>query len=244
MKPFVAIYSTFLQRAYDQVIHDVAIQNLPVRFAIDRAGLVGADGPTHAGSFDIAYLAIIPNIVIMAPSDENELARAVHTAYLINDRPSAFRYPRGEGPGTALDAKPKPFVIGKAKMVQKGSEIAILSCGTVLKEVLESQNMIQDLKMTIVDARFAKPIDEALIKKLAKTHKAIIIVEEGSIGGFAAQVVDFLENNALLDNGLIVRSIKLPDTFIEQGDHKQQHLESGLNSKNITKVIRNLLKLV
>lgn len=242
MKPFVAIYSTFLQRSFDQIIHDVAVQKLPVRFAIDRAGLVGADGPTHAGSFDIAYLSMIPHMVIMAPSDGSELACAVHTAYSINDGPSAFRYPRGEITDVKLNKAPKPFAIGKAKIVQKGEKIAILSLGSILKEVLMAQQEI-NLKMTIIDARFAKPIDTLLIEKIAQTHKAIIIVEEGSIGGFASTVSDFLETKGLLDAGLVVRSIKLPDTFLDHADPKEQRHEAGLDSQGITKVIKEVLKI-
>lgn len=243
MKPFVAIYSTFLQRSFDQIIHDVAVQKLPVRFAIDRAGIIGADGPTHAGSFDIAYLSMIPNMVIMAPSDGAELASAVVTAYSINDRPSAFRYPRGEITDIKLNKTAKPFAIGKAKMVQQGEKIAILTLGSILKEVLIAQKEVK-LKMTIIDARFAKPIDTQLIEKIAKTHQSIIIVEEGSMGGFASTVSDFLETKGLLDKGLVVRSIKLPDVFLDHADPKEQRHEAGLDSKGIVQVIKEVLKVL
>jgi 1-deoxy-D-xylulose-5-phosphate synthase len=245
VKPFVAIYSTFLQRAYDQVVHDVAIQSIPVRFAIDRAGLVGGDGPTHAGAFDIAYLAMLPNFVVMAPSDELELMRAVHTAHLINDRPSAFRFPRGEVVGVAIPANIEPFEIGKGRIMREGSEVAILSLGTRLEEALKAHNEIKNscgLEITVADARFAKPLDEELILRLAEKHKVLITVEEGAIGGFGSHVMQFLSKQGLLDDGrLKFRSLCFADTFI---DHNSQHAmneEAGVNASSIVKQILHLL---
>lgn len=235
MKPFVAIYSTFLQRAYDQVVHDVAIQSLPVRFVIDRAGLVGADGPTHAGSFDIAYLGCLPNFVIMAASDEAELAHMVATAVSINDRPSAFRFPRGDGVGVELPAAGVPLEIGKGRIVREGSSVALLSLGTRLGECLKAADVLKShgLTTTVADARFAKPIDTDMILRLAREHEVLITIEEGSIGGFGAQVLHMLAENGALDKGLKVRSMVLPDTFIDQDSPAAMYAKAGLDAKGI-----------
>ncbi len=243
-KPFVTIYSTFLQRAYDQIIHDVAIQNLPVRFAIDRAGLVGADGQTHAGSFDISYLGCLPNFVIMAPSDEAELTHMVATAANYNDGPIAFRYPRGEGTGVKLPDTPEIIPIGKGRIIQKGKKLAIISLGTRLQECKIAAKTIKEklgVEITIADARFAKPIDEDMIKDLAQTHDAIITIEEGSRGGFGPYVLEFLSNEALMDNGLKVRSMALPDIFQDHNDVSKQYDEAGLNAKHITAIATPLI---
>jgi 1-deoxy-D-xylulose-5-phosphate synthase len=215
-KPFATIYSTFLQRAYDQVVHDVAIQNLPVRFAIDRAGLVGADGPTHAGSFDITYLATLPNFVVMAPSDEAELVRMINTAVTINDRPSAFRYPRGNGYGVELPSIKETIEIGKARIIQEGKQVCLLSLGTRLEECKIAANELKNkgISTTIIDARFAKPLDEKLILKSAENHEVLITIEEGSIGGFGSHVANLLAENGIFDKGLKFRSMILPDVFI------------------------------
>lgn len=236
-KPFCAIYSTFLQRAYDQVVHDVAIQSLPVRFAIDRAGLVGADGATHAGSFDITYLASLPNFVVMAAADEAELVHMVATAANINDRPSAFRYPRGEGFGVNLPEEATPLEVGKGRIIKEGSKIAIVSLGTRLQEAIKAAEELEamGLSTTVADARFAKPIDEELIKQLATHHSTLITIEEGSIGGFGSHVMKFLSDNGLLDNGLHVRNIFLPDSFIEHDAPEKQYEEAGLNASGIVK---------
>ncbi|HEY0235225.1 MAG TPA: 1-deoxy-D-xylulose-5-phosphate synthase [Afipia sp.] len=235
LKPFVAIYSTFLQRAYDQVVHDVAIQSLPVRFVIDRAGLVGADGPTHAGSFDIAYLGCLPNFVIMAASDEAELAHMVATAVSINDRPSAFRFPRGDGVGVELPAAGVPLEIGKGRIVREGSSVALLSLGTRLGECLKAADILKShgLTTTVADARFAKPIDADMILRLAREHEVLITIEEGSIGGFGAQVLHMLAENGALDKGLKVRSMVLPDTFIDQDSPAAMYAKAGLDAKGI-----------
>jgi 1-deoxy-D-xylulose-5-phosphate synthase len=235
MKPFVAIYSTFLQRAYDQVVHDVAIQSLPVRFVIDRAGLVGADGPTHAGSFDIAYLACLPNFVIMAASDEAELAHMVATAVSINDRPSAFRFPRGDGVGVELPANGVPLEIGKGRIVREGSSVALLALGTRLGECLKAADILKShgLTTTVADARFAKPIDQDMILRLAREHDVLITIEEGSIGGFGSQVLHMLAENGALDKGLKVRSMVLPDTFIDQDSPAAMYAKAGLDAKGI-----------
>src|SRR6202012_6095630 len=212
MKPFCAIYSTFLQRAYDQVVHDVAIQSLPVRFAMDRAGLVGADGATHAGSFDIAYLATLPNFVVMAAADEAELTNMVTTMAHINDRPSAVRYPRGEGTGVARPTEGVPMEIGKGRMIREGSGIAILNFGTRLTEVVAAAEKLcaYGLFPTIADARFAKPLDKDLVAQLARDHEVLITIEEGAAGGFGAHVMQFLAWEGLLDKGLKVRPMTLP----------------------------------
>ena len=237
MKPFAAIYSTFLQRAYDQVVHDVAIQSLPVRFAIDRAGQVGADGATHAGSFDLTYLCTLPNFIVMAPSSENELCNSVATSLLINDRPSAFRYPRGEGIGEKINEKPEVWEIGKAKLIREGSKVCILSLGTRLKDSIIASEVLASygLSTTVVDARFAKPIDELLITQLARDHEVLITVEEGSIGGFSAQVMSFLSKTGALDKGLKFRPIFFPDIFVNHGKPEQQNIECGIDSEGIIK---------
>src|SRR5215472_14784103 len=235
MKPFCAIYSTFLQRAYDQVVHDVAIQSLPVRFAMDRAGLVGADGPTHAGSFDIAYLGTLPGFVIMAASDEVELTHMVATAAQIDDRPSALRYPRGEGIGLERPKVGTPLEIGKGRVVREGNSIAILSLGTRLQEALLAAERLSayGLSATVADARFAKPIDQDLVRRLAREHEVFITIEEGSIGGFAAQVTQFLAWEGLLDRGLKFRPMILPDRFIDQDSPEKMYEAAGLDAKAI-----------
>lgn len=245
IKPFCAIYSTFLQRAYDQVVHDVAIQCLPVRFAIDRAGLVGGDGPTHAGSFDIGYLASLPNMVVMAASDEAELARMIATAAAIDDRPSAFRYPRGEGSGAAIPEVLEPLEIGKARVVTQGSKVAIVSLGARLQEVMKAAEMLEaelGFRPTIVDARFAKPIDADLILQLAGEHQVLITIEEGAIGGFAAQVSNLLSESGMLDDGkLKFRAMFLPDFFIEHNSPAKMYAEAGLNAEDICNKIKKLI---
>ena len=238
-KPFATIYSTFLQRAYDQVVHDVAIQNLPVRFAIDRAGLVGADGPTHAGSFDITYLATLPNFVVMAPSDEAELVRMINTAVTINDRPSAFRYPRGNGYGVELPSIKETIEIGKARIVQEGKQVCLLSLGTRLEECKIAANELKNkgISTTIIDARFAKPLDEQLILKSANNHEVLITIEEGSIGGFGSHVANLLAENGIFDKGLKFRSMILPDVFIDQDTPERMYDVAGLNAKHITQKV-------
>jgi 1-deoxy-D-xylulose-5-phosphate synthase len=238
-KPFATIYSTFLQRAYDQVVHDVAIQNLPVRFAIDRAGLVGADGPTHAGSFDITYLATLPNFVVMAPSDEAELVRMINTAVTINDRPSAFRYPRGNGYGVELPSIKETIEIGKARIVQEGKQVCLLSLGTRLEECKIAANELKNkgISTTIIDARFAKPLDQQLILKSANNHEALITIEEGSIGGFGSHVANLLAENGIFDKGLKFRSMILPDVFIDQDTPERMYDVAGLNAKHITQKV-------
>ncbi|MBL6856842.1 MAG: 1-deoxy-D-xylulose-5-phosphate synthase [Rhodobacteraceae bacterium] len=237
-KPFATIYSTFLQRAYDQVVHDVAIQKLPVRFAIDRAGLVGADGATHAGSFDITYLACLPNFIVMAASDESELVHMVATAAAIDDCPSAFRYPRGEGLGVEMPEIGKPFDIGKGRILREGTSIAILNLGGRLKEVMEAADELGSLgwSSTIADARFAKPIDESLILNLARDHEVLITIEEGSIGGFASHVMQFLANKGLFDKGLKFRAMTLPDIFIDHDKPEIQYAIAGLKRSDIVSV--------
>ncbi|MSP20115.1 MAG: 1-deoxy-D-xylulose-5-phosphate synthase [Alphaproteobacteria bacterium] len=234
-RPFAAIYSTFLQRAYDQVVHDVALQKLPVRFAIDRAGLVGADGATHAGSYDVGMLAALPDFVVMAPADEAELARSIATAAAIDDRPSAFRYPRGEATGIAIPADPAPFEIGRGRIVREGSAVAILSLGTRLAECMRAADELAALGFpaTVADARFAKPIDVALVHTLARNHPVLITVEESAIGGFAAQVLDVLARDGLLDAGLKLRTLFLPDRFIDQDAPANQLAVAGLQAPAI-----------
>lgn len=234
-KPFCAIYSTFLQRAYDQVVHDVAVQSLPVRFAVDRAGLVGADGPTHAGSFDITYLASLPNFVVMAPSDEAELASMVATACTINDRPSAIRYPRGEGRGVAIPQTPTPLEIGKGRIIREGKHIAILSLGTRLEETEKAADLLeaQGISTTVADARFAKPLDTALLHRLATQHKLLITIEEGAIGGFGSHVLKYLTDYNLLAGGLKVRTLCLPDEFTDHGVAYDMYEQAGLNAGGI-----------
>ncbi|MDC9700797.1 MAG: 1-deoxy-D-xylulose-5-phosphate synthase [Alphaproteobacteria bacterium] len=234
-KPVVAIYSTFLQRAYDQIVHDVAIQSLPVRFAIDRAGLVGADGPTHAGSFDITFLSCLPHFVVMAASDEAELVHMIATSISINDRPSAFRYPRGEGEGIPLPEKGVPLAIGKGRILQEGTKIALLSFGARLKECLKAAEKLNEINLstTVADARFAKPLDHELIRTLATEHQVLITIEEGSIGGFASHVMHFLANEGFLDTKLKVRPMILPDSFIDQDTPELMYEKAGLNADAI-----------
>ena len=242
-KPYAAIYSTFLQRAYDQVVHDVAIQSLPVRFAIDRAGLVGADGPTHAGSFDITYLSTLPNFVVMAASDEAELVRMVNTTVDINDKPCAFRYPRGNGIGVNLPNINEKIEIGKARIISEGKNIALLNFGARMNECLiASENVAKKgINLTLIDARFAKPLDEKLIWQLATDHEAIITIEEGSIGGFGSHVSQFLTEKNLLDNNLKFRSMILPDRFIDHNKPDLMYKYAGLDSASIeTKILDTL----
>lgn len=235
-KPFAAIYSTFLQRGYDQVVHDVAIQNLPVRFMIDRAGLVGADGSTHAGAFDTAYLGCLPNFTLMAASDEAELCHMIATAAAHDSGPIALRYPRGEGVGLELPETAQPIEIGKGRIVREGKgDVAILSYGTRLQEALKAAEKID---ATVADARFAKPLDEALVRDLAKNHKTLITIEEGSIGGFGSFILEFLANNDLM-NDLKVRTMHLPDTFQDQDTPDKQYEEAGLTAEDILKIIQN-----
>jgi 1-deoxy-D-xylulose-5-phosphate synthase len=235
MKPFCAIYSTFLQRAYDQVVHDVALQNLPVRFAMDRAGYVGADGATHAGSFDTAFLGCLPNMVIMAPSDEAELVHVVATAAAIDDRPTAFRYPRGEGVGVELPTQGEILTLGKGRLIREGNNIAILSLGTRLADALKAADELaaRGFPTTVADARFAKPIDTAMVEQLAKHHEVLIIVEEAAIGGFTAHVMQHLAWKGLLDNGLKVRPMVMPDAFIDHNSQAKQLAEAGLSARDI-----------
>jgi 1-deoxy-D-xylulose-5-phosphate synthase len=234
-KPFAAIYSTFLQRAYDQVVHDVAIQKLPVRLAIDRAGLVGGDGPTHAGSFDVTYLACLPDFVVMAAADEAELVHMVATAAGIDDRPSAFRYPRGEGAGVELPDRAVPLEIGKGRILREGSVVAILSLGARLGECCKAADELaaRGLSTTLADARFAKPLDTELVRRLAAEHEVLIIVEEGAIGGFASQVLHFLAGAGLLDRGLKIRPMVLPDRFIDHGTPHGMYEHAGLNAPHV-----------
>ena len=242
-KPFATIYSTFLQRAYDQVVHDVAIQNLPVRFAIDRAGLVGADGPTHAGSFDITYLTTLPNFIVMAPSDEAELVRMINTAVTINDRPSAFRYPRGNGYGVNLPGINEVLEIGKGKVVKKGTKVCLLSLGTRLQECIKAAQQLdaKGISTTVIDARFAKPLDERLIIDSAKNHEVLITLEEGSIGGFGSHVSHLLAENGIFDKGLKFRSMILPDIFIDQDTPERMYDVAELNASHISKKVLEVL---
>ena len=242
-KPYAAIYSTFLQRAYDQVVHDVAIQSLPVRFAIDRAGLVGADGPTHAGSFDITYLTTLPNFIVMAASDEAELVKMINTSIDINDRPCAFRYPRGNGLGVKLPSIDEKLIVGKGKVVREGKKVAIVNFGARLNDILKSSEILQKkgINLTIIDARFAKPLDENLLWQVANEHEILITVEEGSIGGFGSHVSKFLTDKNLLDNNLKLRNMVLPDKFIDQDKPEQMYKIAGLDSLNIVdKVLETL----
>ena len=242
-KPYAAIYSTFLQRAYDQVVHDVAIQSLPVRFAIDRAGLVGADGPTHAGSFDITYLTTLPNFIVMAASDEAELVKMINTSIDINDRPCAFRYPRGNGLGVKLPSIDEKLIVGKGKVVREGKKVAIVNFGARLNDILKSSEILQKkgINLTIIDARFAKPLDENLLWQVANDHEILITVEEGSIGGFGSHVSKFLTDKNLLDNNLKLRNMVLPDKFIDQDKPEQMYKIAGLDFLNIVdKVLETL----
>ena len=243
-KPFAAIYSTFLQRAYDQVVHDVAIQSLPVRFAIDRAGLVGADGPTHAGAFDITYLSTLPNFVVMAASDEAELIRMINTAVSINDRPCAFRYPRGNGLGVELPGINEILELGKGKIVKEGSKIAILSFGTRLQECLKAADKLdaQGISTTVADARFAKPLDQKLIMDLCLHHEVLITIEEGSIGGFGSHIFQALSERGIFDKGLKIRSMILPDRFIDQDTSENMYKAAGLDAQAIEQKSLDTLK--
>jgi 1-deoxy-D-xylulose-5-phosphate synthase len=237
MKPFCTIYSTFLQRGYDQVVHDVAIQRLPVRFAMDRAGLVGADGATHAGSFDIGFMGQLPGMILMGPADEAELAQAVATAVAIDDRPSAFRYPRGEGTGVQVPGLAAPFEIGKGRIVREGTAVAILSFGTRLGEALKAADRLaaRGISATVADARFAKPLDIELLLRLAREHEALITVEEGSIGGFGAFALHALAEHGALDRGLKVRTLTLPDIFQEHDKPDAMYAEAGLDAEGIVR---------
>ena len=242
-KPYAAIYSTFLQRAYDQVVHDVALQSLPVRFAIDRAGLVGADGPTHAGSFDITYLSTLPNFVVMAASDEAELVKMINTSVNINDRPSAFRYPRGNGIGMELPSIKDILEIGKGRIIQEGKKVAILNFGTRLDECKKAAEKLfnQGIDCTIVDARFAKPLDEKLIMEIATNHEVLITIEEGSIGGFGSHVMQLLSDRGVFDRGLKFRSMILPDIFIDQDTPEKMYEVAGLDSTSIANKVEETL---
>ena len=243
MRPFCAIYSTFLQRGYDQIVHDVAIQRLPVRFAIDRAGLVGADGATHAGAFDVAFLANLPGFVVMAAADEAELVRMVATAAAHDSGPIAFRFPRGEGVGVDMPVNPEPLEIGKGRMIQDGSRVAILSFGTRLSEVMTAAEALaqRGITPTVADARFAKPLDADLILRLAQTHEALITIEEGAIGGFGSHVAQLLAENGVFDNGLKYRSMVLPDSFIDQSSPADMYHLAGLNAADIERKVLEVL---
>jgi len=242
-KPFCAIYSTFLQRAYDQVVHDVALQGLPVRFAIDRAGLVGADGATHAGSFDMAYLGCLPNFVIMAAADEAELTHMVATAAAYDAGPIAFRYPRGEGVGVALPERGQVLPIGKGRVLREGKDVALLSVGTRLQAALNAAERLQmrGISCTVADARFVKPFDRDLVRRLSQSHHMLITIEEGAIGGFGAQVLDYLVNNDLMRSGLSVRTLILPDEFQDHDDPQKQYSYAGLNAADIVRVVETSL---
>ena len=243
-KPFVAIYSTFLQRAYDQIVHDVAIQNLPVRFAIDRAGLVGADGPTHAGSFDITYLSTLPNFIVMGASDESELVKMVNTAVNINDRPSAFRYPRGSGLGIKLPETNELLEIGKGKILKEGKKVAILNFGGRLQECIKASKLLdaKGISTTVADARFAKPLDQKLIMDLCLNHEVLITIEEGSIGGFGSHVFQMLSERGILDKGFKIRSMILPDQFIEHDTPEKMYKTAGLDAEVIEQKVVDALK--
>ena len=244
MRPFCAIYSTFPQRAFDQVVHDVAIQNLPVRFAIDRAGLVGADGATHAGSFDVTYLATLPNLVVMAAADEAELVHMTHTAALHDSGPIAFRYPRGNGTGVALPEVPLQLEIGKGRIVRQGSKIALLSLGTRLAEALKAADHLEakGLSTTVADLRFAKPLDEELIRKLITTHEVVVTIEEGSIGGLGAHVLTMASDEGLTDAGLRIRTMRLPDLFQDHDSPDKQYDQAGLNAPQIIETVLKALR--
>ena len=244
MRPFCAIYSTFLQRAYDQVVHDVAIQNLPVRFAIDRAGLVGADGSTHAGSFDITYLATLPNMVVMSPADEAELVHMTYTAVLHDSGPIAFRYPRGNGTGVALPEVPQQLEIGKGRVVREGKKVAILSLGTRLAEAIKAADTLdaKGLSTTVADLRFAKPLDEKLIRHLIATHEVVITVEEAAVGGLGAHVLTLASDAGLMDTGLKIRTMRLPDIFQEHDSPQKQYDQAGLNAPQIVETVLKALR--
>jgi len=242
-KPFCAIYSTFLQRGYDQLVHDVALQNLPVRFAMDRAGLVGADGPTHAGAYDLAYLCCLPNMVVMAAADEAELVHMVRTAAAHDSGPIAFRYPRGDGVGVEMPERGEVLEIGKGRILREGKEIAILSLGTRLGEALKAADELEKLGLstTIADARFAKPIDTALVRDLAARHSLLITIEEGSVGGFGAQVMQFLSDEGLLDGKTRVRNLILPDRYQDQDKPERMYADAGLDAKGIVETVKRAL---
>ena len=242
-KPYAAIYSTFLQRAYDQVVHDVALQSLPVRFAIDRAGLVGADGPTHAGSFDITYLSTLPNFIVMGASDEAELVKMINTSVNINDKPSAFRYPRGNGVGVNLPSINEVLEIGKGRVIKEGKKVSLLNFGTRLEECKKASEKLftKGIECTIVDARFAKPLDEKLIMELATNHEVLISIEEGSIGGFGSHVMQLLSNRGVFDTGLKFRSMILPDIFIDQDTPEKMYQNAGLDSLSIARKVEETL---
>jgi 1-deoxy-D-xylulose-5-phosphate synthase len=244
MRPFCAIYSTFLQRAYDQVVHDVAIQNLPVRFGIDRAGLVGADGCTHAGAFDITYLATLPNMVVMAAADEVELVHMVHTCALHDAGPIAVRYPRGNGLGLAMPETPQRLEIGKGRLVREGKKVAILSLGTRLEEALKAADLLEakGLSTTVADLRFAKPLDVVLIRKLLTTHEVAVTVEEGSIGGLGAHVLTMASDEGLIDGGLKLRTLRLPDVFQDHDSPMKQYDDAGLNAPQIVDTVLKALR--
>jgi 1-deoxy-D-xylulose-5-phosphate synthase len=237
LKPVCAIYSTFLQRGYDQVVHDVAIQSLPVRFAIDRAGLVGADGCTHAGTFDIGYLGALPGMVLMAAADEAELAAMISTSLAIDDRPSAFRYPRGDGEGVEIPELAAPLEIGRGRIVREGTTVALLSLGTRLSETLKAADLLatRGISTTVADARFAKPLDEDMILRLAREHEALITIEEGSIGGFGAFVLHLLADKGALDRGLKVRTLTLPDVFQDHDKPEAMYAQAGLDAEGIVR---------
>jgi 1-deoxy-D-xylulose-5-phosphate synthase len=245
-KPFCALYSTFLQRGYDQIVHDVAIQNLPVRFAIDRAGLVGADGPTHAGAFDLAYLGCLPGMVVMAPSDEAELMHMVATSVAYDEGPSAFRYPRGEGVGVELPSRGDILVIGKGRIIREGSKVALLSLGTRLADALKAAEDLESygVSTTVADARFAKPVDRDLLRRLAANHEVLIVIEEGSIGGFGAQVFQTLSDDGLLDGvrgAFKFRSLTLPDIYIDHDKYEIMIARAKLDAKAIASKALELL---
>jgi 1-deoxy-D-xylulose-5-phosphate synthase len=243
-RPFVAIYSTFLQRAYDQVVHDVAIQNLPVRFAMDRAGLVGADGATHAGSFDLAYLCTLPNLVVMAAADEAELVHMVHTMALHDSGPSAVRYPRGNGIGIPLPEVPEQLEIGKGRVVREGKKVAILSLGTRLEEALKAADILEarGLSTTVADLRFAKPLDEALIRRLLTSHEVAVTVEEAAVGGLGAHVLTMASDQGLIDTGLKLRTMRLPDAFQDQDKPEKQYADAGLDAAGIVDTVLKALR--
>ncbi|HWJ58888.1 MAG TPA: 1-deoxy-D-xylulose-5-phosphate synthase, partial [Sphingomicrobium sp.] len=245
MRPFCAIYSTFLQRAYDQVVHDVAIQNLPVRFAMDRAGLVGADGATHAGSFDLAYLCTLPNFTVMAAADEAELVHMVKTMQEHDSGPIAVRYPRGEGRGVNLPEVPRALEIGKGRVVREGKKVAILSLGTRLAEAEKAADLLdaKGLSTTVADLRFAKPLDETLIRKLLSSHEVAVTVEEASIGGFGAHVLTLASDEGLIDAGLKLRTMRLPDAFQEHDKPDRQYDEAGLNAPQIVETVLKALRV-
>ena len=242
-KPYAAIYSTFLQRAYDQVVHDVALQSLPVRFAIDRAGLVGADGPTHAGSFDITYLSTLPNFIVMAASDESELVKMINTSVEINDKPSAFRYPRGNGVGVKLPSIKEILKIGKARIIKEGKKVALLNFGARLEECRKASEILskKGIDCTIIDARFAKPLDEKIIMEVATNHEVLITIEEGSVGGFGSHVMQLLSDRGVFDTGLKFRSMILPDNFIDQDTPVKMYEVAGLDNLSIVKKVEDTL---